>query len=431
MSEFESPFDDVAFQDNSTGVVVIPTALHFQEITDIDDAGGTPNDPFDSGFLKVIVTKPSGQPTQLEVHDDRGNILVYEIILPVDRGGTGVSTTPANGQLLIGNGSGYVVTNLTPTVNQVNVSNGAGSIQLSTPQDIHTGATPTFAGMNAGGQPITTLGSPSVGTDAANKDYVDAVAQGLEWQESVIEIQTTPPGSPVTGDRYIILPTGTGAWAGQDNNIAEWNGSSWDFTTASEGFAAWVDDQDTGYVFNGTAWVTFSSTVNHSVLQNLAADDHPGHPWSAGRSGGQTLVGGVDPGDDMEFQTTSDVTKGDYIFSEMTSSGFLKNDASGIVTGGNLVTAVSRSAQVGVDIDMQGDEIKTQTLTGNTIYTISNPELGRVIILELDGVFTVTLPGTVTVLNGDYLPALGTNWLYLQCIDAVTPAYNAFWTVTV
>ncbi len=175
-----------------------------------------------------------------------------------------------------------------------------------------------------------------------------------------------------------------------------------------------------------------AGVTDHGALTGLTPDDdHTQYALLLGRAGGQVFIGGTGAGDDLKFQTTSDGTKGDYIFSEMTITGFLKNDASGIVTGGNLITAVSRSAQAGTVINMQGDEIKTQTLAGNTTYTISNPELGRVIIMELDGVFTVTLPGTVTVLNGDYLPSLGTNWLYLQCIDAATPAYNAFWTVTI
>ena len=53
-----------------------------------------------------------------------------------------------NGQLFIGNtGNAPVAAALTGTMNQINVTNGAGSITLSTPQDIHTTATPTFQSM--------------------------------------------------------------------------------------------------------------------------------------------------------------------------------------------------------------------------------------------------------------------------------------------
>lgn len=93
--------------------------------------------------------------------------------------------------------------------------------------------------------------------------------------------------------------------------------------------------------------------------------------------------------------------------------------------------SIARSALVGTVIDFSDDEIKYQTLSGNTTYTIINPALGGIVMLELDGVFTVTLPATVTVVNGDYLPSLGTNYLFLFCIDGVTPAYLGVWNVTV
>jgi hypothetical protein len=51
-------------------------------------------------------------------------------ILPVANGGTGVSTTPANGQILIGNGTGYTVANITAGAN-VSISNSAGGITIN------------------------------------------------------------------------------------------------------------------------------------------------------------------------------------------------------------------------------------------------------------------------------------------------------------
>lgn len=50
--------------------------------------------------------------------------------LAVSRGGTGVNTTPANGQLLIGNGTGYTVANLTAG-SGVTITNSAGGISIA------------------------------------------------------------------------------------------------------------------------------------------------------------------------------------------------------------------------------------------------------------------------------------------------------------
>ena len=53
-----------------------------------------------------------------------------------------------NGQLLIGsNGTIPTATTLTGTTNQINITNGAGSITLSTPQNINNTATPTFSSL--------------------------------------------------------------------------------------------------------------------------------------------------------------------------------------------------------------------------------------------------------------------------------------------
>jgi len=51
-------------------------------------------------------------------------------ITPVTQGGTGLGTIPTNGQLLIGNGSGYTLRTLTAGTG-ITVTNGAGTIVLA------------------------------------------------------------------------------------------------------------------------------------------------------------------------------------------------------------------------------------------------------------------------------------------------------------
>lgn len=106
-------------------------------------------------------------------------------------GGTGLSTAPTNGQILIGSGSSYVlgsiasgtgitvtnaagsitvanagVTSLTGTANRVSVSAGSGAITLSGPQDLHSAATPSFTQVSLSSAPTAT-------GHAATKSYVD------------------------------------------------------------------------------------------------------------------------------------------------------------------------------------------------------------------------------------------------------------------
>jgi hypothetical protein len=125
--------------------------------------------------------------------------------------------------------------------------------------------------------------APTSGTELTNKDYVDGLVNGIHWQEPVLDIQvdaTLDPGaSPTTGDRYIVTDTGAlnanfGTITGVGNNdIVEYDGANfivaWDASVEGEGGAAYVGDVDKNYVFNGTAWVTFGSTVTHNNLSGL------------------------------------------------------------------------------------------------------------------------------------------------------------------
>lgn len=71
--------------------------------------------------------------------------------LPIAAGGTGINTAPSSGQLHIGNSSGgWSVASLSGTTNQITVTNGSGSITLTTPQDIATSSNVQFSSIGIG-----------------------------------------------------------------------------------------------------------------------------------------------------------------------------------------------------------------------------------------------------------------------------------------
>jgi hypothetical protein len=137
----------------------------------------------------------------------------------------------------------------------------------------------TLAGpINMGGYGITNVAQGSAPTDGANRQWVsDQITQalrGLDWQESVINRLATPVGSPVTGARYLIIATATGAWTGKENQIAQWDGTAWVFTVCTEGATVRDETGNIIYTFDGTAWANFGNAVNHSALLGLTGDDH-------------------------------------------------------------------------------------------------------------------------------------------------------------
>lgn len=97
--------------------------------------------------------------------------------LPIANGGTNLSTAPTNGQLLIGNGTGYTLSGLTGTANQITVTPGSGSVTLSTPQDIATTSNVQFANLTATG--TTTLNTGLTGPLKGASGVVSASAINL------------------------------------------------------------------------------------------------------------------------------------------------------------------------------------------------------------------------------------------------------------
>lgn len=72
---------------------------------------------------------------------------------------------------------------------------------------------------------------------------------------------TVPPGSPTTGLFYIVAAGATGAWAGHEDAIASWNGTTWQYQLPSVGFAVWVIDEGIVVVYENdtTKWQPYGT----------------------------------------------------------------------------------------------------------------------------------------------------------------------------
>lgn len=75
---------------------------------------------------------------------------------------------------------------------------------------------------------------------------------------------TAPPVSPVEGERYLVATPATAAWAGQEGDIAAYQGGAWVFYTPRAGWYAWVVDEAIPVFHDGTAW--------SATLQLMQAD---------------------------------------------------------------------------------------------------------------------------------------------------------------
>lgn len=114
------------------------------------------------------------------------------------------------------------------------------------------------------------LGLPEL-ESAQNQKYL-TVNSALERLDILVNLTvfnrtvTAPPGSPSAGHRYIVAATATGAFTGQENNVAAYIGSNWIFFTPSEGWRAYDQGANEFIVFNGSAWVV--NGLSSAALSN-------------------------------------------------------------------------------------------------------------------------------------------------------------------
>jgi trimeric autotransporter adhesin len=125
-----------------------------------------------------------------------------------------------NGQLYVGSTSASVVAaTLTGTANQVNVANGAGSITLSTPQNIGTSSTPSFASMSLNAPYIQlvlgttntiTISTPTISFTSRVYTIPDAGAAANFVLDTGGPLTITNAAFP--GSALIATGTGTASW---------------------------------------------------------------------------------------------------------------------------------------------------------------------------------------------------------------------------
>lgn len=119
------------------------------------------------------------------------------------------------------------------------------------------------------------LGAPElVSAQAAPETTVNEQIRYVEQGAGYFIVKdkdlTSPPGSPVDGDAYIVATGATGAWAGKDGKIAFRMSAGWLYVTPIEGMLAYAQDENLRYVFNGTDWVadTTGGTVSPGYIIN-------------------------------------------------------------------------------------------------------------------------------------------------------------------
>lgn len=91
----------------------------------------------------------------------------------------------------------------------------------------------------------------------------------FEWQKTVIQILSDPPSNPSKGNRYIIGYGPTGDWFNKPKQIAEWNGTEWEFTLYKEGMITYIARDDIYFQYLGNKWRPSPNLAKRKVsIQN-------------------------------------------------------------------------------------------------------------------------------------------------------------------
>lgn len=187
---------------NADNTVVFESAATFRTSIGAGTGNGTVTSVAVSGGTTGLTT--SGGPITAS-----GTITLAGTLV-VGNGGTGLATTPGNGQLLIGNGSGYTLATITAGTG-ISVSNASGSITITSSALIASNfvdrETPTKQG---GGAPDgTTAVYNLANTPVAGSEhvYVNGVLQnggGNDYSIASAAITFVSGAIPQTGDVVLV-----------------------------------------------------------------------------------------------------------------------------------------------------------------------------------------------------------------------------------
>lgn len=144
--------------------------------------------------------------------------------LAIARGGTNLSSTPTNGQVLIGNGTGYTLANITAGPN-VTITNSAGGISISAATtggatladgdygDVVVSGTGTVMTIDTGAVSTTKLGGDITTAGKALLDDADAAAQRTTLGLGTMATQTAANYATLSSPTFTDTPAAPTATA--------------------------------------------------------------------------------------------------------------------------------------------------------------------------------------------------------------------------
>ena len=173
-------------------------------------------------------------------------------------------------------------------------------------------------------------------------------------------VTNTPPGSPASGDLYIVGSSPTGAWATHALSLAYFD-QTWKFIAPGTGMTLYVNDESKIYSYSGSAWVAAPSgtVTSASVVSANGFAGSIGTPTSTPAITISTSITGMLKGNGTALSAATAGT--DYV-------------APGTVTGYTAQQYAAASAlTAGTTVSWNLNSAQAATLTPAQNFTLSNP----------------------------------------------------------
>jgi hypothetical protein len=330
-------------------------------------------------------------------------------ILPVANGGTALSTVPANGQLLIGNATGYTLATLTATANQTTVTNAAGSITLGLPAAIIApGSLTTTSTLVVG-----TLYSDGTTTGITAAGATQGTAAALTKSYNVVT--TTASGTGV------VLPTATAGMrvtivnrGANVLNVYPASGAAVDGNATNTAVTIAVNGTGTYEASSATQWYTITSS-SAGVSSITGTTNQVAASASTGAVVLSTPATFVAPG---SITSTSTLVTG-TLYSDGTTNGIAatgstQGTATALTTSYNVVTSVASSTGVVLPVATAGMRVTVVNRGANVLNVYP---AGSAAIDGFSASAPVTLPASGT---GTYEASGVAQWYTVNDIVANT-----------
>ena len=305
--------------------------------------------------------------------------------LPIANGGTGLTSTPANGALDIGNGTGFTRTTLTAGAN-VTITNAAGSI--------------TIASSNPGGT-VTSVG----GTGSVN----GITLSGTVTSSGNLTLGGTLSGVSLTSQVTGTLPVangGTGQTSYTDGQLLIGNSSGNTLSKATLTAGSNIT------ITNGNGSITIASSNPGGTVTSVGGTGSVNGITLSGTvtSSGNLTLGGTLSNVSLSTQVTGTLPVGNGGSGATTLSGVLYGNGTSAFTAASAAQIVSAIGSTAVT---NATNATYATTAGNGGVTSVNGSTGAVTVgsLGVSQTYTVYSVGStrqngVTYTNSTSLPIL-------------------------